>query len=98
MCDKFYDYTAAGLVVVNSLNGEVRDWIDTANLGLQYQAGDPASLTVALKTIAANPDKTEQWRTASWQIGMTFDKTVQHLPLAEWVETIVSAKTEPASR
>lgn len=93
MCDKFYDYTAAGLIVVNSLNGEVRDWIEQASLGLQYDAGDAASLTSALETIAMNPEKAAAWKTASWNIGMTFDKTAQHAPLAGWIEAIALAKS-----
>ena len=27
MQDEFYDYTAAGLAVVNSLKGKIREWI-----------------------------------------------------------------------
>ncbi|ODP39097.1 glycosyltransferase family 4 protein [Sphingomonas turrisvirgatae] len=92
MCDKFYDYTAAGLIVVNSLGGEVRDWIERASLGLQYRAGDAASLASALETITTSPDKAAAWRAASWKIGTTFDKDVQHRPLAGWIEAIAATR------
>lgn len=92
MCDKFYDYTAAGLIVVNSLGGEVRHWIESGGLGLQYRAGDSASLASALETIATSPTKAAAWRAASWKIGTTFDKDVQHRPLAVWIEGIVAAR------
>lgn len=44
MPDKFYDYSAAGLAIVNSLTGEVKDHIITNNLGVQYKAGDAEDL------------------------------------------------------
>ena len=89
MCDKFYDYTAAGLVIVNSLQGEVRDWIEESALGLQYDAGNAVSLARALDTIAADPERAAAWRRASWDIGMRFDIHVQHDKLAGWIETVV---------
>ena len=90
MCDKFYDYTAAGLIVVNSLQGEVCDWIKSAALGLQYHAGDAASLTDALVTVEQYPDRAARWRQASWEIGMKFDKDTQHARLAPWIEKVTA--------
>lgn len=92
MCDKFYDYTAAGLIVVNSLQGEVRDWIEDAALGLQYRAGDAASLTQALVAVEQDPGQAARWRQASWDIGMEFDKDTQHARLAPWIETVTTGR------
>jgi glycosyltransferase involved in cell wall biosynthesis len=96
MCDKFYDYTAAGLVVVNSLKGEVRDWIERYGLGLQYEAGDPASLAQALAAVRDDAPQAVRWRASSWEIGMEFDKHVQHGRLAGWVESVASARRSEA--
>lgn len=92
MCDKFYDYTAAGLIVVNSLQGEVQNWIEGPGLGLQYRAGDAASLTETLVTIENDPTQAALWRQASWDIGMEFDKGTQHAKLPRWIETVVQEK------
>lgn len=96
MCDKFYDYTAAGLVVVNSLKGEVRDWIEGEGLGLQYDAGNAASLAQALAAIKADPARSACWRASSWRIGMEFDKYVQHSRLPAWVEAVVLSRRSEA--
>lgn len=92
MCDKFYDYTAAGLVVVNSLRGEVRDWIEEAGIGLQYDPGSAASLTAALARITAEPTQAAAWKAASWDIGMRFDRTVQHARLPDWVKMVTQSR------
>ena len=93
MCDKFYDYTAAGLIVVNSLQGEVRDWIEGSGLGMQYRAGDAASLTQALVAIENDPGQAAQWRQASWNIGMEFNKDTQHARLVPWIEMVTANVT-----
>ena len=93
MCDKFYDYTAAGLIVVNSLQGEVRDWIEGSGLGMQYRAGDAASLTQALVAIEKDPEQAAQLRQASWNIGMEFNKDTQHARLVPWIEMVTANVT-----
>ena len=40
MPDKFYDYCAAGLAIINSLNGEIKEHILNNHLGFQYEAGN----------------------------------------------------------
>ena len=44
MPDKSYDYTAAGLAIINSLKGESRDYVEGRRLVAQYKAGDPEDL------------------------------------------------------
>jgi len=89
MCDKFYDYTAAGLAIVNSLQGEVSDWIKSSALGLQYRAGDPASLVHALTRLDTDRDSLSASRAASWEIAMRFNRDTQHAQLPRWIESLV---------
>jgi glycosyltransferase involved in cell wall biosynthesis len=93
MCDKFYDYSAAGLAIVNSLGGEVREWIERADLGLQYRAGNADSLTETLMQMAADERRMGVWRANSGEIAATFDKTAQHARLSNWVESVVSGRS-----
>ncbi len=92
MCDKFYDYTAAGLAIVNSLPGEVRDWIETRGLGVQYAPGDAVSLADRLTELSEVAATVALMQEASWSAGALFDRTAQHAPLGKWLEAIVSAK------
>lgn len=94
MPDKFYDYSAAGLAIVNSLGGEVARHIQQASAGLQYQAGDADSLYAALTALVADPAKLESAKAASHQCGGRFDSVAQHKGLAAFLESLVSARRE----
>jgi len=94
MCDKFYDYTAAGLAIVNSLEGEVAQWIESFKLGLQYRAGDTQSLTQALTKLASDPVSLSASRAASWAIAMEFDRNVQHAQLLPWLERVLHDRAQ----
>ena len=93
MCDKFYDYTAAGLAIVNSLEGEVASWIESFALGLQYRAGDALSLARALAKMDSDPVSLSASRAASWEIAMRFDREAQHAQLLPWLETVLRDRT-----
>lgn len=91
MCDKFYDYTAAGLVIVNSLCGEVKDWVVGAGLGFQYAPGNATELADRLDGIAADAASTARYKAASWDIGMHFDRAAQHAIIPDWVRTVLDS-------
>jgi len=76
MSDKFYDYTAAGLAILNSLDGEVKDFVDKYKLGCNYIAGDINSFRNALETLIIFPTL-EQNKMNSYELGMYFDQKNQ---------------------
>lgn len=98
MPDKFYDYSAAGLAIVNSLRGEVASHIELAGAGIQYEAGDPESLHAALTALAADPARLHAARAASYQCGDRFDSVVQHEGLATFLESLVAARPVSTAR
>ncbi len=51
---KIFDYFAAGLPVVNSLEGELHRLIAEKKVGVYYRAGHAGSLTAALKAILSD--------------------------------------------
>lgn len=51
MPNKFFDYVAAGLPIVCSLRGEVREYITTHRLGACCPSGDGAALAQAIKVV-----------------------------------------------
>lgn len=76
MPDKFYDYTAAGLAIVNSLKGESKEYVEGKGLGLQYRAGDTEDL---YKKICRFEDAEflAECKKNSWIIGGEFDFSKQ---------------------
>lgn len=53
--DKFYDYAAAGLPVINSLQGEVKGIIEGRRFGVTYAPGDAEALANAIEALARDP-------------------------------------------
>lgn len=86
MPDKFYDYTAAGLAIVNSLQGEIKNYVKEA--GVQYKAEDSTSLYNAIKRCCENLDSFKQ---ASWHLAERFDFNKQMEPLLELINEILGA-------
>ena len=88
MPDKFYDYSAAGLVIVNSLSGELNRLLVRENAGLAYHAGDAGSLVEVLEALISDPSSLVQLRTNSARIADKFDSTVQYTRMADFVEFV----------
>ena len=92
MPDKIYDYTAAGLPVVNSLGGEVRQVVSEYRLGLQYNAGEPQDLLEKLEWLANDNTLREEIARNSLAIGMFYDQHIQYAKLIEIVEKLCAKR------
>lgn len=88
MPDKAYDYLAAGLVIVNSLRGELAPWLKEKQCGVQNQAGDAKSLADALERLSIEQGLRETMAKNSFDTAMLFDKHVQYRKYVEWVESL----------
>jgi len=88
MPDKIYDYTAAGLPVINSLCGEVSRIIDDNNIGFQYQAEDYEDLLNALQILEKDNVLRMKMAENSLRLGSVFDKNVQYKKFVCLVEKI----------
>lgn len=88
MPDKIYDYTAAGLAVVNSLLGEVSQVIRKHDIGLQYIGGDSDDLFNKLELLANDPSSRAEMARKSFEIGLVYDKHVQYSKLVDIVEEV----------
>lgn len=88
MCDKFYDYTAAGLAVINSLKGEISEHINESELGINYEANNVDSFMKALEYLK---DYTvlKKCKDNSWNIGTIFDKNRQNENLLKVINEII---------
>lgn len=88
MCDKFYDYTAAGLAVINSLKGEVSEHIRDEYVGINYMADDVSSMYDAFIRLG-DPETLQKAKANSNRVGMLFDKYVQNERLLSVIRQII---------
>ena len=92
MPDKFYDYTAAGLAIINSLTEEVAEKVEDTNIGLNYVASDADDLYNKIKTIIAKPESLEKMKDNSIVLSKEFDSEVQNKKLADLIKSILRNK------
>ncbi len=84
MPDKFYDYTAAGLGIVNSLQGEIKEYVRKA--GVQYEAENSESLYEAIKKTIAH---LKDYKDASYKLANRFDLNEQMKPLLQLIIQLI---------
>jgi glycosyltransferase involved in cell wall biosynthesis len=84
---KAFDYAAAGLAIVNSLPGELEQAVTGATAGVQYTAGDPASLAAAIKGFADDPRRLVECRRAARRLAeAAFDREKLYAGFADWLQ------------
>ncbi len=88
MPDKFYDYCAGGLAVLNTLKGEVKEYIEDNNLGYQYKAGDANDLYEQVMKLS-DPAVLAVAKENSYKIGGQFDILEQVKKLSTMVSQIL---------
>jgi hypothetical protein len=87
MPDKFYDYCAAGLAIINSLQGEVKDQINKRKLGLQYKAGNPLSLYESIEKLS-DYYLLRECKSNAYASGEVFDLKNQMIPLVKMIDQL----------
>lgn len=87
MPDKFYDYCAAGLAIVNSLQGEIKSHIEEKQLGVQYTAGSDESLFESIQTVLKG--QVDIFKKNAYSFAQVFDFDNQMIPFLEMIEDIV---------
>lgn len=85
---KLFDYLAAGLGFVTSLDGEIRTLIDSG-AGVYCPPGDPAALVELLSGLAATPLRVAEMQRIAADYGKVFDQQQQHAAFAAFVERLV---------
>jgi len=83
------DYAAAGLVVVNSLPGELRELILAHHAGVACVAGDAGSLARTLAELAANRRRLSELRQGARRLAAAeFDREKTYPRFVDWLETL----------
>ena len=93
MCDKFYDYTAAGLAIINSLKGEVSEHIEKKELGYNYSAGNITEFMKALFNLS-DYNTLNKFKENSIRVANIFDKNIQNEKLLCVIKEILNLEKE----
>jgi glycosyltransferase involved in cell wall biosynthesis len=85
---KIFDYLAAGLPVINSIGGFLERLIREKNLGVQYRAGDGASLAAALRSMSSDIRTLKRMAENARIARAEFDSSLQYGRFANFLETL----------
>lgn len=88
MCDKFYDYTAAGLAIINSLTGEVSEFIKNYDIGVNYTANEENGLFNALNKFD-NSEYLNSCKRKSEDLALIFDMNSQNEKLLQVLNSVI---------
>ncbi|WP_420993395.1 glycosyltransferase family 4 protein [Cupriavidus sp. 30B13] len=86
---KFYDYLAAGIAIVNSLEREIGRLIADHHLGKQYVPGDAESLATAIAVLVDDHASLAVCKENSAALAPKFDQYMQHDAFVKFTESLV---------
>ena len=89
MPDKFYDYTAAGLAIINSLTEEVADHVVNSKVGYNYAANNEDDLYKRIRDIIDNEVLLQEMKVNSANLGKQFDMNTQNAKLYECIKQVI---------
>jgi glycosyltransferase involved in cell wall biosynthesis len=85
---KIYDYLAAGLPIINSLERELGLIIREKNIGVQYEPENPVSLSSAIEKLALNLEIRKDMSNNAKILALSFDEAKQHLKYVGIIESL----------
>ncbi len=89
--NKVFDYMAAGLPMINSLKGELRELLSERKIGLQYEAEDERSLAEAIRHLNSNKEMCLRMGTRAREIvEQEFDRRKSYLKYIDFLENAAS--------
>ncbi|TNJ66753.1 glycosyltransferase family 4 protein [Paenibacillus hemerocallicola] len=87
MPDKFYDYTAAGLAIINSLNGEIFEHIEEQKIGYNYLPGNLDDFYRVIQNLS-DEEQLGQCKKRSFELAIKFDENIQNEKLLKLINLI----------
>jgi glycosyltransferase involved in cell wall biosynthesis len=85
---KVYDYFAAGLAIISSLEREISKILEYNQAGLSYISGSKSSLLNCILLLLNNKKYLEIMKKNSKQLALKFDSVDQHNELAKFLTSI----------
>ncbi len=91
--NKPFEYMAAGLPILSSIEGELRQIIEGEFIGLQYKAGDVHGLKEKIMWFVSHPEiRKEMGAKAKVLLKRQYDADVVYANLVEHLETIATSE------
>jgi len=85
---KAFDYMAAGLPVVNSLERNLGEIVRTKNVGIQYESGNPESLANAILQLSSDADMRSTMSKNALNLAEVFDIDIQYKKFVNLIECV----------
>lgn len=85
---KAFHYTAAGLAIVNSLEGDFSKLLAESGAGVAYEAQNKHSLADAIGRYLVNTEFLKQSKKESYLLGSRFDAKAQYLKLSNMLKSL----------
>lgn len=96
--DKFYDYAAAGLPVVSSLQGEARDLIERWGFGVTYAPGSAEALIQAIERLAGDGTLRETMGDRAEAAARSWDAPTHFERFADLIEEVIRHHAQRVGR
>lgn len=88
--NKVFDYMAAELPIVNSVQGELEELLKSEEVGIQYEAGNADSLKDAILELYNNSERRKQMgKNARRLVEERFDKNKEYPKIEEFLKEVV---------
>jgi glycosyltransferase involved in cell wall biosynthesis len=101
MPNKPFEYMAAGLALISSLGGELRDLLEREKIGLSYRPGDAASLAEAIASLCEKSAQRAMMGAKGYRIftehfrgDVVYPKLARHLEAIAEGRSVAFALTE----
>lgn len=89
---KAFDYLAAGLPLINSLNRELGQFVVIYNIGLQYIPENSDDMLRAIVHLAFDKEKCKLMRNNALSLAKTFDFKLQYIKAVALAENLIEFK------
>jgi glycosyltransferase involved in cell wall biosynthesis len=87
---KAFDYFAAGLPIINSLGRDLGWFVETREVGVQYEPENPTALAEAIRSLAADRPRRDRLSANAARLGEEFDWRVQYAGFVKVVERVAA--------
>ena len=93
MPDKFYDYCAAGLAVINSLGGEISSYVANYEIGKNYNPDIITELFESIHQLALDKKRLSMCKKNAFALGSKFDMSLLVTNFIKMINLIVKDET-----
>jgi glycosyltransferase involved in cell wall biosynthesis len=90
---KAFDYLAAGLPMVNSLGMDLEDFVVNKKVGLQYQAGNSASMYNKISALASDKELLQQMKRNALELAQQFDQQKLYEEYVDFSIKVIESKS-----